>query len=95
MIVVVMRYNYSVNRGYVFNLTRNFGVALGTKPAERATPFAEYGVEEDAEASREFDKVAGVAKPCCAEGGGFPSGEEGGFSDNNGWGCCIGFVVGA
>jgi hypothetical protein len=38
----------------------------------------EDGVEEHAEPGREFDVVAGVAEPCCAEGcRAFAGGEEG------------------
>lgn len=95
MIVMVMRYHYGINCRYIFDLTRNLCVALGAKPAERAASLAEYGVEEDAEAAGKFDKVAGVAEPCCAEGGCFAGGEEGWFPDCDGWRCCIWAVVGA
>ncbi len=95
MVVMVMRYNNSVNCWYIFYLTRDVCVALRPEPTKRATSLAEYGVEKDAEATREFDKVAGVAEPCCAEGGVFAGGEKGWFSDCDGWRCCVWAIVGA
>ncbi len=94
MVIVTMRYDHSINVGYIFDLARDVCITLGAKPAERTTSLAEYRVEEDAETTWKFDEVAGVAEPCCAKGGGFSGGEEFGFSDCDGWRCCIGFIAG-
>ena len=94
MVVVIMRYNHSINVRYIFDLAWDICVALGAKPAKRTTSLAEYRIKEDAEASREFDKVTGVTEPRCAQTEGFTGGEKFGFSDCDGWRCCIGVVAG-
>lgn len=84
MIVMVMRYYYRVDGGYVLDLAWNLGEAFWAEPAEGAAPLAEDGIEEDAQAGGKFDEVARVAEPGCAEHRGFAGGEEGGCTDGDG-----------
>ena len=95
MVVVVVGYYHGIDGGYIFNLAGDVCVALWAEPAEGAAALAEYGVKEDAKAPGKFNKVASMAEPCCAEGGGFAGGEKGGFPDCDGWRCCVRTVAGA
>lgn len=67
-----------------------FGVAFWAHEGEGTAAVFEDRVEEDAETAGEFDVVAGVAEPCCAQGGGCcAGGEEVWFDYRDGWRGCV------
>jgi len=57
--------------------------------AERRTSWLKDWIEEGAETAGEFNKVAGVAEPCCAQFWCFASGEEGWLADGDGRRGCV------
>jgi len=69
VVIVVVAYNNSVNKGDVLDLTRHLGVPFGAEPAERGAAILEDGIEKHAETRWEFDIVAGVAEPGGSEFG--------------------------
>ena len=62
MVVVIVRYNYSINDRDILNVTRCLSVSLWAQPGKWTTLFAENRVEENT-AARKFDKVAGMPEP--------------------------------
>jgi hypothetical protein len=90
VIVVVVGNDDYVDDGEVFDFTGWWCEALVIFGVERCAAVFENGVEEHAQAAGEFDVVAGVAKPCCSEGGSVPCGAEGRCADRDSWRCGVG-----
>lgn len=67
MIVVRMRDANDVDFWDICDRARRLGVAFRSHELYGAAAVGEDGVEEHAEAAGEFDVVAGVAEPGCAE----------------------------
>ena len=91
MIIVTMRDGHGIDDWDVCNLAGSGCEALGTDEAEGRAAIFEDWVEENAEAGRELDEVAGVAEPCRAERCRFCVGrEEVGRFDVDGGGSGVG-----
>ena len=84
MIIMAVRNNDNVYGWNVFNLTWNFGVPLGSKPAKRTASLAEDRIEEHSKTSWELDKVTCMAKPCGTKRLCIPGVDEGWLLDRHG-----------
>lgn len=67
VIVVVVADHYSIDIRDFLHLARDICVSLGSHEAERTAPGREHRVEQDSEAARELDVVAGMAHPSRAQ----------------------------
>lgn len=63
VVVVVVRDDYRVDCGNVFDLAGHFGVALWAEPRQWRASVCKDGIEEDTQSGRKFDIVAGMAQP--------------------------------
>jgi hypothetical protein len=61
VIIVIMRYDHSINQRDVLDLAWCFSIALGTEPAKGRAAVLEDWVEENAESTRELNVIARMA----------------------------------
>lgn len=83
VVVMIVGNDNCIDGCDVFNLAWNICIALGAKPAKRATALTENGVEEYTESLREFDEIACMAQPSCTKRSRISRREELGFLDGD------------
>lgn len=66
MVVVTMGDDDCIDYRNVGDINGAWRVSFRTHEAERTAPWLENGIEEDSEATWEFDIVTGVSQPCCS-----------------------------
>lgn len=61
MVIVVVRDDDDVDDGDLVDFARQFGEAFGPEPADGRATVCQDGIEQDAQAARELDEIAGMA----------------------------------
>jgi hypothetical protein len=86
VVVMVVADEHCVDEGKVIQIARPVCVSLWPEEGEWRTAIFEDGIKEDAKTRREFDVIAGVAEPSCAEPvRGISMREKGGLDDRYSW----------
>lgn len=76
MVVVIVGYDDCINDRDIGGFAWGIGEALRSCQVVWTTSLFENRIKEYSEATRKFDVVAGVAKPCCAQFGSNSTWEE-------------------